>query len=28
MLKTAGEYIESLRDLNLNLYLFGEKVDN
>jgi len=28
MLMTAGEYIESLRDLNLNLYLYGEKVDN
>jgi 4-hydroxybutyryl-CoA dehydratase/vinylacetyl-CoA-Delta-isomerase len=28
MLKTAKEYIDSLRRLNLNLYLFGEKVDN
>ena len=27
-LKTAGEYIESLRKLNLNLYLFGERVEN
>jgi 4-hydroxybutyryl-CoA dehydratase/vinylacetyl-CoA-Delta-isomerase len=27
-LKTANEYIESLRKLKLNLYLFGEKVDN
>jgi len=27
-LKTAKEYIESLRELNLDLYLFGEKVDN
>ena len=28
MLMTAGEYIESLRRLNLNLYLLGEKVEN
>jgi 4-hydroxybutyryl-CoA dehydratase/vinylacetyl-CoA-Delta-isomerase len=28
MLKTAKEYVESLRDLKLNLYLFGEKVEN
>ncbi|MFC1919096.1 4-hydroxyphenylacetate 3-hydroxylase family protein [Chloroflexota bacterium] len=28
MLMTAKEYIESLRNLNLNLYLLGEKVDN
>jgi len=28
MLKTAREYIDSLRKLNLNLYLLGEKVDN
>ncbi len=28
MLRTAKEYIESLRDLKLNLYLFGEKVKN
>ena len=28
MLMTAGEYLESLRRLNLNLYLLGEKVDN
>jgi 4-hydroxybutyryl-CoA dehydratase/vinylacetyl-CoA-Delta-isomerase len=28
MLKTAKEYIESLRNLKLNLYLFGEKVEN
>ena len=27
-LKTANEYIESLRQLKLNLYLFGEKVEN
>jgi 4-hydroxybutyryl-CoA dehydratase/vinylacetyl-CoA-Delta-isomerase len=27
-LKTAQEYIESLRQLKLNLYLLGEKVDN
>ncbi|MBC8511784.1 MAG: 4-hydroxyphenylacetate 3-hydroxylase family protein [Dehalococcoidia bacterium] len=27
-LKTAKEYIESLRGLSLDLYLFGEKVDN
>jgi len=27
-LKTAKEYIESLRKLNLDLYLFGEKVEN
>ncbi len=27
-LKTAKEYIESLRKLNLDIYLFGEKVDN
>jgi len=28
MLKTAREYVDSLRKLNLNLYLLGEKVDN
>lgn len=28
MLKTAREYIESLRHLKLNLYLFGEKVED
>ncbi len=28
MLMTAGEYLESLRQLDLNLYLLGEKVDN
>ncbi len=28
MLKTAGEYIESLRKLKLNLYLLGEKVED
>jgi 4-hydroxybutyryl-CoA dehydratase/vinylacetyl-CoA-Delta-isomerase len=28
MLKTAKEYIDSLRQLKLNLYLLGEKVDN
>ena len=28
MLMTASDYIESLRQLNLNLYLLGEKVDN
>ena len=28
MLMTAREYVDSLRDLNLNLYLLGEKVDN
>ena len=28
MLMTAGEYIESLRKLKLNLYLLGEKVEN
>ncbi len=28
MLRTAKEYIESLRDLKLNLYLLGKKVDN
>jgi 4-hydroxybutyryl-CoA dehydratase/vinylacetyl-CoA-Delta-isomerase len=28
MLKTAQEYIDSLRQLKLNLYLLGEKVDN
>lgn len=27
-MKTAKEYIESLKKLNLNLYLLGEKVDN
>jgi len=27
-LKTAKEYIDSLRTLKLNLYLFGEKVEN
>jgi 4-hydroxybutyryl-CoA dehydratase/vinylacetyl-CoA-Delta-isomerase len=27
-LKTAKEYIESLSKLKLDLYLFGEKVDN
>ena len=28
MLMTAKDYVESLRKLKLNLYLFGEKVDN
>ena len=28
MLKTADEYIESLRHLKLNLYLLGEKVED
>jgi 4-hydroxybutyryl-CoA dehydratase/vinylacetyl-CoA-Delta-isomerase len=28
MLKTAREYVESLRQLKLNLYLFGEKVED
>jgi len=28
MLKTAKEYVASLRNLNLNLYLLGEKVQN
>jgi 4-hydroxybutyryl-CoA dehydratase/vinylacetyl-CoA-Delta-isomerase len=28
MLMTAKEYIDSLRQLKLNLYLFGEKVEN
>ena len=28
MLMTAKDYMESLRKLKLNLYLFGEKVDN
>ena len=28
MLKTARQYIESLRQLKLNLYLFGEKVED
>ncbi len=28
MLKTGKEYIESLRKLNLNVYLFGEKVES
>jgi 4-hydroxybutyryl-CoA dehydratase/vinylacetyl-CoA-Delta-isomerase len=28
MLKTAREYMESLRQLKLNLYLLGEKVEN
>ena len=28
MLKTAAQYIESLRHLKLNLYLLGEKVEN
>jgi len=28
MLMTAKEYMESLRQLQLNLYLFGEKVEN
>ncbi len=28
MLKTAGEYVESLRHLKLNLYLLGEKVED
>ncbi|GAH11400.1 unnamed protein product, partial [marine sediment metagenome] len=27
-LKTAAEYIESLRKLKLDLYLLGEKVEN
>jgi len=27
-LKTAQEYIDSLRKLNLNVYLLGEKVEN
>ena len=27
-LKTAAEYIESLRQLKFDLYLLGEKVDN
>lgn len=27
-MKTAAEYIESLRKLNLEVYLFGEKVEN
>lgn len=28
MLKTGKEYIESLRKLNLNVYMFGEKVES
>ena len=28
MLKTAREYVESLRKLKLNLYLLGEKVED
>lgn len=28
MLKTGKQYIESLRKLNLNVYMFGEKVDS
>lgn len=28
MLMTANEYIESLRNLNTRVYMFGEKVDN
>jgi len=28
MLRTAKDYIESLRKLKLNLYLLGEKVEN
>lgn len=28
MLKTAREYLDSLRGLKLNLYLLGEKIDN
>ena len=28
MLKTARQYIESLRNLKLNLYLLGEKVED
>jgi 4-hydroxybutyryl-CoA dehydratase/vinylacetyl-CoA-Delta-isomerase len=28
MLKTAGEYVESLRHLKLNLYLLGEKLED
>jgi 4-hydroxybutyryl-CoA dehydratase / vinylacetyl-CoA-Delta-isomerase len=27
-MKTAAEYEDSLRQLNLNVYLFGEKIDN
>ena len=27
-MKTGKEYIESLRKLHLNVYLFGEKVDS
>ena len=27
-LKTAAEYIESLRKLNTRVYMFGEKIDN
>ncbi|MFZ5595908.1 MAG: 4-hydroxyphenylacetate 3-hydroxylase family protein [Bacillota bacterium] len=27
-LKTAGEYLDSLRKLNMTVYMFGEKVDN
>jgi len=28
MLMTAGEYLDSVRELDLNLYLFGERVNN
>ena len=28
MLKTAKQYIESLQELKLNLYLLGEKVED
>ena len=28
MLMTPKDYLDSLRELNLNLYLLGEKVDN
>ncbi len=27
-LKTGAEYIESIRNMNMNIYLFGEKVEN
>ncbi|MDD4367143.1 MAG: 4-hydroxyphenylacetate 3-hydroxylase N-terminal domain-containing protein, partial [Eubacteriales bacterium] len=27
-LKTGKEYVKSLRKLNLNVYMFGEKIDS
>ena len=27
-LKTGAEYIESIRSMKMNIYMFGEKVEN